>query len=239
MIQEFYTHKNSLESALQTNIFDQTTREKIHNNKEQCIQSLLFIFSLAKQETKHPIIRYIGAELAQAISMITTTERISFDELSSLSDIVKRIDNEIAYVISENQQDARAINDFECMKVTERLRKNIGISKNPSFSSCKKRFLCPRRYAILSQDVLDTIITEIDTVLSSSLFISNDLQQSSYYRFPDFLVQLKKIITDVIRNRFLLSSKKTLSSSVSLNDIDAGSDDDNEDKKDITTDHTS
>lgn len=239
MIQEFYTHKYSLESDLQTNIFDQTTREKIHTDKEQCIQSLLFIFSLTKQETKYPTIRYIGAELAQAISMLNKSKTISFDELSSLSDIIKRIDKEIVCIIEEDQKETRAINDFECMKVTERLRKNIGISTNSSFSSCKKRFLCTRRYSILSQDALDLIISEIDAVLSSSLFMSNDLQQSSYYRFPDFLIQLKKIIIGVIDDRSL-PSKKIVSSSISfLDDVDVEIDEyDDEDKKDETSDHT-
>lgn len=99
MIQKFYAHKDSLESVLQSHIFDQTTREKIHTTKEQCMQSLLAIFDFAKQETKHSAIRHIGAELIQAISLFNKNETISFDELLSLSEIVQRIDKEISSIL--------------------------------------------------------------------------------------------------------------------------------------------
>jgi hypothetical protein len=93
------------------------------------------------------------------------------------------------------------------MKLTEHLRKILGIPTDPSFFSSKKIYLRPRMYDTFSQDILDTIVAEIDIVLSSSLFMSNDLQQSSYHRFPGFLVQLKKTILGVIRDRSFFSDK--------------------------------
>lgn len=217
MIHEFYGYKDSLESLLQSHIFDETIREKIHNNKEQCMQSLLSIFSFAKQETYHVTIRHLGAELIQAISLFSKNETILFDELLSLSNIVQRMEKEIFSIVWKDQQETRAILDRECMNLTADLRKTLGIPAYPSFFSLKKVFLRPRMYSNLSQDALDTIVADIDIFLSSSLCINHDIQQSSYHRLPDFFVQLKKIIVGITRDRLLLTQKHSFLDRVDVN----------------------
>jgi hypothetical protein len=85
-INDFYVYKDSIENFLKSgDIFDPVDKQHYTITKQQCLNSLLSIFSLTQEDTVDPRIRTIATELMQTLSSIKTPDDLSWTSLSSPS----------------------------------------------------------------------------------------------------------------------------------------------------------
>lgn len=171
IIKDFYVYKDSVENFLKSgDIFDPVAKQNYNITKQQCLNSLLCIFSLTQEDTVNPCIRTIATELMQTLSSIKTPDDLSWTSLSSCSILVQRIHNEMMCVLETPQVNSKNMYIQTFTTLTESFRNYIGMPMSYCSFTPAQLFLQSHRYTVMSVQHLHALIKEIDTILSVSLF---------------------------------------------------------------------